>query len=106
MLQKCTFATYTIGGISVTHYPLLSTCVVNSRCTTNQEVGNYQRCRVVSGCSLVLHPLEPYRCYWKDAECPSQWKEWLGTILPPELLPGCSGDLLRHLLPSVRVYLF
>ncbi|KAI1795904.1 hypothetical protein LXA43DRAFT_881109 [Ganoderma leucocontextum] len=47
--------------------------------------------------------VEPYRVYWKDAECPSQWKEWLGKILPPELLPGCSGDFLRHLYPSEAV---
>ncbi|KAM5535184.1 hypothetical protein V8D89_011120 [Ganoderma adspersum] len=52
----------------------------------------------------VYHePGEPYRCYWKDAECPPQWKEWLRTILPSELLPGCSGDLLRHLHPSEAV---
>ncbi|PIL23972.1 transcription factor [Ganoderma sinense ZZ0214-1] len=53
--------------------------------------------------ALFHEPGEAYRCYWKDAECPLQWKEWLGTILPPELLPGCSGDLLRHLYPSEAV---
>ncbi len=49
--------------------------------------GKYQRFRRNNQCSLCLRRIETVRCYWKDAECPSQWKEWLGRILPAELLP-------------------
>ncbi len=47
--------------------------------------------------------LETARFYWKDAECPAEWREWLLGALPPQILPGCQDDLLRHLYPSVRV---
>ncbi|EJF65833.1 hypothetical protein DICSQDRAFT_50077 [Dichomitus squalens LYAD-421 SS1] len=48
-------------------------------------------------------PGETQRLYWKDADCPTEWKEWLAELLPAELLPGCSSDLLRHLYPSEAV---
>ncbi len=44
---------------------------------------------------------ESERYYWKDGECPSQWKDWLQRVLPAPILPGSRDDLLRHLLPSV-----
>ncbi|TBU37938.1 hypothetical protein BD309DRAFT_875388 [Dichomitus squalens] len=46
---------------------------------------------------------ETQRLYWKDADCPTEWKEWLAELLPAELLPGCSSDLLSHLYPSEAV---
>ncbi|RPD80033.1 hypothetical protein L226DRAFT_454024 [Lentinus tigrinus ALCF2SS1-7] len=46
---------------------------------------------------------ESERYYWKDGECPSQWKDWLKEILPAQILPGCRDDLLRHLFPSEAV---
>ncbi|KAI0721127.1 hypothetical protein C8T65DRAFT_786041 [Cerioporus squamosus] len=58
----------------------------------------------VSRAQDVHHvPGESERYYWKDGECPSQWKEWLQGALPAPILPGSKDDLLRHLFPSESV---
>ncbi|TFK88097.1 hypothetical protein K466DRAFT_87058 [Polyporus arcularius HHB13444] len=59
------------------------------------EVSRAQDVHHVSG--------ESERYYWKDGECPSQWKDWLQGVLPAPILPGSRDDLLRHLLPSESV---
>jgi len=47
---------------------------------------------------------EAERLYWKDAECPSAWKEWLqdGDTIPTDLLVDGPGDLFRYRPKTVR----
>lgn len=53
-------------------------------------------------CLLTL-PMnaEDRRLYWKDADCPDQWKEWLRRVIPPEIMAHGPGDLLGHLYEKV-----
>ena len=44
---------------------------------------------------------EDRRLYWKDADCPDQWKEWLRRVIPHEVMAHGPGDLLRHLHEKV-----
>ncbi|KAI0336502.1 hypothetical protein GY45DRAFT_1394350 [Cubamyces sp. BRFM 1775] len=48
---------------------------------------------------------ETQRLYWKDADCPPAWRQWLlesGTI-PSHILPGSTDDYLGYLSPSEAV---
>ncbi|OBZ75450.1 hypothetical protein A0H81_04353 [Grifola frondosa] len=55
--------------------------------------------------STSFMPEETERYYWKDAECPHEWRDWLSSadIFPSDLLPHSSNDLLRHLISSEPV---
>ncbi|KAH9854204.1 hypothetical protein C2E23DRAFT_726895 [Lenzites betulinus] len=48
---------------------------------------------------------ESQRLYWKDADCPLQWREWLLHHSPilPNILPGSPDDYLGYLSESETV---
>ncbi|KAI0831274.1 hypothetical protein BC628DRAFT_746277 [Trametes gibbosa] len=50
-------------------------------------------------------PGELRRLYWKDADCPLPWREWLlkKSIVSPGVLPGSRDDYLGYLSASEAV---
>ncbi|KAL6298227.1 hypothetical protein BKA93DRAFT_812084 [Sparassis latifolia] len=53
-----------------------------------------QKSRTMLPC---ITPGENERLYGKDADCPSDWRDWLDSdIFPSELLPNGSNNLLQH----------
>ncbi|KAI9064403.1 hypothetical protein FKP32DRAFT_1611459 [Trametes sanguinea] len=50
-------------------------------------------------------PGETERLYWKDADCPLEWKDWLlrSGAIPTSVLPASPDDYLGYLFPSEAV---
>ncbi|KAI8998664.1 hypothetical protein BD414DRAFT_453628, partial [Trametes punicea] len=50
-------------------------------------------------------PGEGERLYWKDADCPPEWRDWLlkSGAIPSNVLPGSPDDYLGYLFPSEAV---
>ncbi|KAI0647021.1 hypothetical protein C8Q79DRAFT_907570 [Trametes meyenii] len=55
--------------------------------------------------SPFAEPGEPQRLYWKDADCPPAWRDWLLTsgAIPSRVLPCSRDDYLGYLTHSESV---
>ncbi|KZT68126.1 hypothetical protein DAEQUDRAFT_738881 [Daedalea quercina L-15889] len=67
---------------------------------TDMTLGDFvEYSRTTSQYSVEDKPL-----YAKDVDCPKIWRDWLHSdVLPSDLRPGGSKDLLKHLPPSEQV---
>lgn len=59
-------------------------------------------------CLPFVYPhsfIETQRLYWKDADCPPAWRQWLlkSGAIPEHILPGSTDDYLGYLSPSVSL---
>ncbi|OJT06140.1 hypothetical protein TRAPUB_3075 [Trametes pubescens] len=55
--------------------------------------------------TVYATPGETQRWYWKDADCPLEWRDWLfkSSEIPTSVLPSSPDNYLRYLSPSEAV---
>ncbi|KAL1947864.1 hypothetical protein VTO73DRAFT_13588 [Trametes versicolor] len=55
--------------------------------------------------SVYATPGETERWYWKDADCPLEWRDWLfkSSEIPTSVLPSSPDNYLKYLSPSEAV---